>query len=312
MKNVLYRLLLTCLISLSFASLSRGQQSPQPSSPVKDRVDLSGKRTTTMTPEEKIVRAAYEKLTLLNKAAWLGKSPAARNPKDDGQGSKFELSNFRIGPIPDIWGALHSQIKTDGAGEIIRLERSITQLNKEEEHVGYDAAWATGQYASVYDRQWTIGDLLSYEPDRYYDVGEYALYDAIVSYQGKTRAYRALALFHNPYRYVGTLKPEFWDTVVGMGGALTEAWYENRPLIGQKVSSSSIDGATPIVPQRIQPGMGLIRDEDVAAASPPESQFSTASTSSTVQSATQDSRETYQWRARRAGHLPRLMFRTSK
>ena len=230
-------------------------------SPAKDGAAHSGKKVSGMSPEEKVVRAAYEKLTMLNKAAWAGKSLSDKTSQDDDQVLMFALSNFRIGPIQDVWGALHSKIKTDGSGEIIRLTRSVRRLNKGPEHVTYEAQWTTGQYASIYDRQWTIGDLLTHEPDKYYDVGEYALYDVTVSYQGKTRTYRALALFHNPYRSTAPLKPEFWDTVVGMGGALTELWYEKRPVAAAQNSKFLVvKGDTSAARQNSEPRLSSKRD----------------------------------------------------
>ncbi|HEY0098266.1 MAG TPA: hypothetical protein VGB76_04855, partial [Pyrinomonadaceae bacterium] len=182
MQSLPHRSLTTCLVSLILASLCTAQHAPSTKTPAKDGAALKGKTVAAMSPEEKVVRAAYEKLTLLNKAARLSKNQAVKSSVDDVQALVFELSNFRIGPIRDIWGALHSKIKTDGSGDVIRLGRSVRRLNKGPEHVAYEAQWTTGQYASIYDRQWTIGDLLSYEPDKYYDVGEYALYDVTVSF----------------------------------------------------------------------------------------------------------------------------------
>jgi hypothetical protein len=71
-----------------------------------------------------------------------------------------------------------------------------------------------GQYASIYDRRWTVGDLFNFEPNKYYDVGQYASYVVTVSFKGKSRTYRALALFHNPHGSVESLKPEIRDTIV--------------------------------------------------------------------------------------------------
>lgn len=234
MKNLPHKLLLACLFTLSFVSFSAGQEAARKTSPREGRAAPSGQKAVVMSPEEKIVRAAYEKLTVLNRAALSVNGDRPAPARDDASVLKFELGNFRVGPLNEIWGAVHSEIKTGAHGEIIRIGRSVTQFNKEGEQVAYNAQWVAGQYASAYDRRWTIGDLLSLEPGRYHDVGEYALYDVAVSFEGKTRAYRALALFHNPYRFAGTLKPEFWDSIVGIGGVLTEVWEEKRPPAGQK------------------------------------------------------------------------------
>jgi len=196
------------------------------------------KKKSTTSPEEKMVRAAYEKLTLLSKAALLLEGRIRDESAAEPQFLKFELGNFRVGAIQEILNSRHSEIITGASGDTIDLIHSVTQLNKEEEHVAYEARWTTGQYASIYDPQWTIGDLLGYEANKFYDVGEYALYDVTVSFKGKTRTYRALALFHNPYGSVENLKPSFWDAVVGSGGSLTQAWNEKRLPVGQKAPST--------------------------------------------------------------------------
>lgn len=237
MENHLHRLVIACLLGLSFANLGIGQEvSPTTSS--KRRV-VPIERGSPVTPEEKVVRAAYEKLTIFNKAALLVDQPGVPRPEDDTLFLKFELRNFKVGPIQEILSALHSEIKTGGSGDIIDLTRVATRLNKGEEHVAYRAEWTKGQYASLYDPHWTIGDLLGHRPDKYSDVGEYALYDVTVSFQGKSRAYRALALFHNAFGSHGNLKPSFWDTVVGSGGTLTDVWNEKRSPVGSRGGSSN-------------------------------------------------------------------------
>lgn len=203
------------------------------------------RKKSGMSPEEKLVRAAYEKLTLLNKAALLLEAGTGRGAIDDRLFLKFELGNFQVGSIQEILNSRHSEIITGPSGETIDLVHSVTQLNKEEEHVAYQARWTTGQYASIYDPGWTVGDLLGFEANKFYDVGEYALYDVTVSFKGKSRSYRALALFHNPYGSAENLKPSFWDTVVGSGGTLNEVWREKRPPVGQRVDAPARDGSSP-------------------------------------------------------------------
>ncbi|HEY2973831.1 MAG TPA: hypothetical protein VGJ48_15050, partial [Pyrinomonadaceae bacterium] len=225
MKNLTSACLL-CLL-LSWSGGVQGRANP-PSTGINA---ASEQRVNGMTPEEKVVRAVYEKLTKLNRAALLSKRRASLRASEEDV-LNFELSNFHVGPIQEIFGKLHRKTLTDATGEIISLERVVTQLNKEPEHVAYEAEWTTGQYASG-AQDLTIGDLLGLEPALNYDVGEYALYDVVVSFKGKSRAYRALALFHNAYGSVEYLKPSFWDSVVGIGGALTDVWNEKRPPVGE-------------------------------------------------------------------------------
>jgi hypothetical protein len=179
--------------------------------------------------KEQLIRDTYEKLTALNRASrYLNQDTLRRETSNDEDVLKFELKNFRLGPIQEILAATHSKLITSATGIVVTLTRATIQLNAQEERVAYRAAWTSGQYASVYDPNWTIADLFGFEPEHYYDIGEYVLYDIVVSLQGRSRAYTALALFHNPYKSVEALKPRFWDSIVGMGGTLDDVWKERR------------------------------------------------------------------------------------
>src|SRR5262249_16662226 len=129
--------------------------------------------------EEQAIRQTYEKLTNLSKAARsFHKSVAGRDDVDDVL--RFELRNFRIGPIQEIMSSLRGEIATLPSGEIILLTPTIVRANNAEEQVGYDAGWTSGQYGSVYDPKWTVSDILGFEPENNYDVGGYASYEATV------------------------------------------------------------------------------------------------------------------------------------
>jgi hypothetical protein len=247
MYNRRYYLVAALLIVLSSIDSAGAQQSSVARALSNSGSTNAQKNKSATSPEEKMVRAAYEKLTLLSKAALLLGDHNRDGSTAEPQFLKFELGNFRVGAIQEILNSRHSEIITGASGDTIDLIHSVTQLNKEEEHVAYEARWTTGQYASIYDPQWTIGDLLGYEANKFYDVGEYALYDVTVSFKGKTRTYRALALFHNPYGSVENLKPSFWDAVVGSGGSLTQAWNEKRLPVGQKAPSTKSGSSAPDV-----------------------------------------------------------------
>jgi hypothetical protein len=245
MKYSVVQLILVCVLCLAFANLTSGQQ-PSTIALAKSRIAPIGSLPVVMSPEEKVVRAAYEKLTMLSKAVLLEAPDYVEGAIDEAQFLKFELGNFRVGPIREILNRPATEVTTGWSGEpVIMLGKVSSQLNKEDVHVAYRPEWINGQHASIYDPHWTIGDLFGYEPTLYFDVGEYVQYDVSVWFQGKTRSYRALALFHNPFGSSENLNPSFWDSVVGSGGSLTEAWKEGRPPIGQKVRPS-IKGSSSI------------------------------------------------------------------
>jgi len=180
--------------------------------------------------EEQAIRETYEKLTTLSKAARsLRKSVAGSDDGDDEL--RFELRNFRIGPIQEIMSSVRGEIATLPSGEIILLTPTVVRMNNAEEQVAYDAEWTSGQYGSVYDPKWTVADLLGFEPEKNYDVSGYASYEATVHFKQRTRTYKAVVLFHSPYGTEDALKPSFWDSVVGLGGTLNDVWKENRPAV---------------------------------------------------------------------------------
>lgn len=230
-RSLIFGLILICLSGLEQQVLSQQDASTKAPAAATAARDKKG---TAPSPEEKVIRAAYAKLTALSRAALLIKGGDENTTLPEEQYLKFELSNFRIGPIAEVLNAVVSKIKTGMSGEIISIDRVSLSHNRGERFVGYHAKWTTGQYSTGYDQQWTVSDLFNFEAARYYDVGGYALYDVTVSFQGKTRTYRALALFHNPYGSTEKLKPSFWDSVVGIGGSLTEVWNEKLTPIGQK------------------------------------------------------------------------------
>lgn len=194
-----------------------------------------------ISPQEKVVRATYEKLTRLNKAILL--MPGNRwyvygdDPKEypaEQLVLSFQLSNFHVGPVDEILDAVQRKIMTGVSGEIIEVTRVITRNNQEPEYVAYAAQWTHGEYAALRDRKWTVSDIFGFQAPRYDDVGVYASYDVTVSFKGKSRTYRAVALFHDPYGSVENLHPTFWDSIVGFGGALNDVWKEERPPIGEE------------------------------------------------------------------------------
>lgn len=242
MKTHNQRFLLTCLLGLVLVGLTGERSLSQQTSVTASSSSSASaaaplkRKEIAISPEERVIRATYEKLTMLSKAGLLINGEGGDENPPAELFLKFDLRNFRVGPIGEILEALDSEIKTGPSGEIINVTRAVSQHNKGREYVGYMARWTNAQYSSGYDHQWKISDIFNLESPRYYDVGVYALYDVTVSFKGKSRAYRALALFHNPYGSVENLKPTFWDSIVGTNASLTDVWQETLPAIDLKNS----------------------------------------------------------------------------
>jgi hypothetical protein len=229
MKARKFWFLFASLLSLTFSIAAQGQKgNPK----VVDKTEVIKQREFSFAAAaEKLVRAAYAKVTRYNKAFLLVDNRHDPSRPIEEAYLRFELSNFKAGPIQEILNLPHSEVKTITPEEI-DLIRVTTTLNDADPHIAYTTNWRTAQYASGYDRKWTINDLLSHDPASYHDIGGYATYDVVLRLHGKVRTYRALTLFHNPYGSVEKLKPSFWDSMVGSAGAMQDLWYERRPAVG--------------------------------------------------------------------------------
>ena len=201
----------------------------------------------SFTSQEKLVRETYRKLEIYNAAARVFQQ------EQSGHGARaqpvlaLELSDFRSGSMQEIAARRFAELVTLPTGEIVSLTHGSHSLDGGAEEATFAAAWEHGQYASVFDPQWTVGDVLNFEPARYYDVESYTSYQVTVKLDGKSRTYRALVLFHRAARDGAAGAPEFLDAVVS---GVDRVWEEKRPAYKakSKVDGSSVDGTSMVEP----------------------------------------------------------------
>lgn len=181
--------------------------------------------------QEKLIRETYRKLEFYNAAAQVFlREQSHRGPRPEARLS-LELTDFRSGNLQEIVNRRYAELVTLPTGEIVSLTHGSHSENEGAEEAIFAAAWERGQYASVVDPQWTISDVLNFEPARYFDIDGYTSYQVTVRLDGKSRAYRALALFHNTPEISAAVGPEFWDGVVN---GLNRVWQEKRPAYTSK------------------------------------------------------------------------------
>ncbi|HKU77150.1 MAG TPA: hypothetical protein VJR02_24775 [Pyrinomonadaceae bacterium] len=182
--------------------------------------------------QEKIVRETYRKLETYNAAAQIFQNESTRRPVRSDANLKFVLSDFRVGNTQEILFTPYRDLVTLPTGDIVSLTRGGHSLNGGPQEATFDAAWERGQYASVFDPAWTVADVFHIEAARYYNVKTYASYQVTVTLLGRSRSYRALALFRDGPEPAA---PEFWDTIVnGVGNV----WEEKRPAYTAKTNLS--------------------------------------------------------------------------
>ncbi len=202
--------------------------------------------------QEKIVRETYRKLETYNAAAQVFQNEFTRKTLRSEANLKFVLSDFRVGNTQEILFTPYRELVTLPTGDIVSLTRGGHSLNGGPQEATFSAAWEAGQYASVFDPGWTVADVFHFEAARYYNVKTYAAYQVTVTLEGRSRSYRALALFREGPD-LGA--PEFWDTIVnGVGNV----WEEKRPAYTAKtqlsVESSTQTSALSDTGEEIVPG----------------------------------------------------------
>ena len=182
--------------------------------------------------QEKLIRETYRKLEHYNAAAQVFRKEQSNGRSGLDVTISFELSDFRSGDVREISGRRYAELVTLPTGEVVSLTHGSHSENGGAEEATFAAAWGRGQYASVFDPQWTISDVLNFEPARYYDIAGYTSYQVTVRLEGKSRTYRALALFHD----LESRAPEFWDSVVN---GVKRVWEEKRPAYVSKIQDSA-------------------------------------------------------------------------
>jgi hypothetical protein len=177
--------------------------------------------------EERVIRLAYAKLMLFSKAASLRKAEdgqAARRAEDD---LRFEIRNVKTGSIEEIHDQLWGDVVTGRFGEILSVVPGETSHNQGPKHAYYLTSWVDAGYGSLRGPSETVRDVLGREPDLS-DVSKYTSYEVTLHYEGRTRPYRAMVIYHQPLQSVGKTRIEFLDNVVG-SFALGEALAEQNP-----------------------------------------------------------------------------------
>ena len=202
---------------------------------------------------EKVVRETYRKLENYNVAAQVFQNEYSRRPLRSDAGLRFELADFRWGDVRDVLYKRYAELVTQPTGDIVSLTRGGHSTDGGPQEATFAAAWEPGRYASVFDPQWTVADVFHFEAARYYDVKTYVGYQVTVKLQGRSRTYRALALFRETQD-----APEFWDAIVSGVG---DVWKEKRPAYRTK---------SPETLMLIEDGGGAGGDDGGGGSVPPE------------------------------------------
>lgn len=219
---------------------------------------------TQISYEEAMIRWTYLKLTYYNSIANKEKARINNHVYNSRQDISFEVQNVQTGPITEAHNKEINDLMSDPSGSIVSLSPYSQTLNgDEQERIAYTAEWTQGQYATtVAPKNLNLLNLLQILGEKYSDVGKYSTYEVTVKLGGISKKYKAIVIYHSHFQSLEDIKPEFWDTVVGLGGIITDIWNETRPPIGatnkdnRKPSNIRDDKSTnkePKAPQSLKP-----------------------------------------------------------
>ena len=190
----------------------------------------------SITTHERAVRETYAKLEIYNAAAQIFRNENSRKPFRADANLHFALGEFRSGDVREILNKPYAELVTLPTGDVVSLTRGGHSLNGGPQEATFAAAWEAGQYAAVFDPAWTVADVFHFEPAKYYDIKTYVSYQVTVKLDGRSRTYRAIALFHE-----NSEAPEFWDAIVN---GLGSVWEEKRPAYKQTSDALNLDDAS--------------------------------------------------------------------
>jgi hypothetical protein len=176
--------------------------------------------------QERVVRAAYAKISDYNKAAYLQDMGSTADWIADGVALRFELRDFHSGPIAEIAGRRWSELVTPSNGSVIAGVRRASTQNDGLRQLAYAAEWVAAPWASFDDGRWTVSEVAALASETFRDVGSYSSYEVTVTLEGRSRTYRAVAFFHD--LYADESRAEFADNIAN-GGELTQMLYETLP-----------------------------------------------------------------------------------
>ena len=180
-------------------------------------------------PEERLIRAAYARLSRYHKAFLVRETFGDNEWLADSLAVKFDLRDFRTGSIDDLRTQPWSSVASFRKADLITFNRVVTTVNGGDEMVSYGAEWTHGVASPLHDDRWTVGEVMAIENQIFHDVQKYTTYEVTVSLEGRSRTYRAMAVFHNRFDPGNDHRPDIVDSIVGANGALMQLMYDSRP-----------------------------------------------------------------------------------
>lgn len=180
MGDLMIALLLVALCSAVLPEKVSGEGEPKALQP-----QSSQDGPTRMSVEEKLIRDVYARLMRYQSAGLDQRAAESGEPAQPASYVTFELRNVHSGPISEIDQKPLSELVTEQKGDIIQIKPTRLSNFGGPQHAYYDAEWVTS--ASTSQRvQGSAG---------FENFNRYTSYQVTVSFNGKQRSYRAMAVY---------------------------------------------------------------------------------------------------------------------
>jgi hypothetical protein len=224
---------LACLIFSAFGN----NVSSQTVARSEDKSTPTSAGSTNMAEDEKLIRSAYEKLTLYNRAEALYHFKGKTEDLPSEAFLQFELKNFRFGPIEEILNLSAKDLLPQKDGDFIDIGSNIRTENGSDQEASYSAKWNLVKSEIAYHLPITIGDYLKIAASESLGVSRYASYDVTVSLKGRSRTYPAMVFFYKSDDSAPSPRFSFFDKI-GTGNLLHDVLEQKLPPLKRKGSSS--------------------------------------------------------------------------
>lgn len=200
-------------------------------------------RSDEMSLEEKVVRLAYMKLELYNRANNIDRDRKRESTHRNSDDLSFRIDILKKGSISEILDMPFSQLVTKPVGEVI----SIGQITSNEssnnvsqgETFGFSARWSSGPNP-VEDWNTPFRDAMRLLGGIPPNMNTYLTYEVEVSLEGKSRRYRSVTLFATGFEDGDPSKTFFFDLVSGLANRVAQLLYQTGTPIGANHSQKAV------------------------------------------------------------------------
>lgn len=196
-----------------------------------------------MSLEEKVVRLAYMKLELYNRANNIDRDRKRESTHRSSDDLSFRIDILKKGRINEILDLPFSDLVTKPVGEVVQIGQITSNESSNNvpqgETFGYSARWSNGPNP-VEDWNTPFREALRLLGGLPPNMSTYITYEVEVSLEGKSRRYRSVTLFATGFEDGDPSTTFFFDLVSGLANRVAQALYQTGTPIGANHSQKAV------------------------------------------------------------------------